>query len=344
MTLHDFMVHDFFMTSSHMKPWNMNTSKEHAFLLPSSASSCKAVLRLGRHFHMDTFSAARFLLLLLFSMSSLHTAQSVMRTVLITGGSRGIGAGLTKAALTDPSTFVIATCRSPSTSNELQALAKEYNEKKLLILPLDTTSADNYKNVVEHLKQKGITTIDVLIANAGITNPEHPADPILTCSEKTMTDVFKTNCVGTMLTLQNFTPLLQRGSTKLCVLLSSRLASIEQAEGVGGYTSYRASKAAMNMLAMTYAEDSTVKEAKIRTLCMHPGWVQTDMGERGGRKASVTIPDCVNGILSMIRRASAVQEEQLNPGHMSPNNGDFETKLRAHGCVFTAYDGEMLPW
>ena len=95
---------------------------------------------------------------------------------------------------------------------------------------------------------------------------------------------------------------------------------------------------------MTYSEDSTVKESKIRTLCMHPGWVQTDMGERGGRKASVTIPDCANGILSMINRASAVQAEQSSPGHESSNNGDFETKLRAHGCVFTAYDGEMLPW
>ena len=289
---------------------------------------------------MFTLSAAGFLLLYLM----FHTVQSGMRTILITGGSRGIGAGLTKAALTDPSTFVIATCRSPSTANELQDLAKEYNENKLLILPLDTTSADSYKNVVERLELKGITKIDVLIANAGITNPDHPADPILTCSETTMMDVFKTNCVGTMLTLQNFTPLLQRGKTKLCVLLSSRLASIEQAEDVGGYTSYRASKAAMNMLAMTYSEDSTGKESKIRTLCMHPGWVQTDMGERGGRKASVTIPDCANGILSMINRASAVQAEQSSPGHESSNNGDFETKLRAHGCVFTAYDGEMLPW
>ena len=158
---------------------------------------------------------------------------SAAKTVLITGCSRGIGAGLVKASLTEPSTFVIATCRCPETAIELQSIAKGYTEDRLLILSMDTTSLESYKNAVESLKSKGISSIDVLIANAGISNPGHPVDPVLTCSEKTMMDVFRTNCVGTMLTLQTFTPFLLKGSTKLCILLSSRLASIEQAEGVG---------------------------------------------------------------------------------------------------------------
>lgn len=271
-----------------------------------------------------------------------------MTTVLITGCSRGIGAGLVAEALHQSSAFVIATCRSPSSSAELKKLSEVYKEDRLLILPLDTTSVDSYKTAVENLSSKGITSIDVLIANAGISNPDHPSDPILTCSTKTMMDVFETNCVGTLLTLQNFTPLLEKGSVKLCVLLSSRLASIEQAEGVGGYTSYRASKAAMNMLAMTYTEDRTVKEANIRTLCMHPGWVQTDMGERGGRKASVTIADCARGIHYMISRATAVQLETKESMHTAVDTADqdqvFERTLRTHRCAFTAFDGEMLPW
>lgn len=286
-------------------------------------------------------------LLSLLSISSLPTVRMASsRTILITGCSRGIGAGLVRSALAEPSTFVIATCRSPTSAKELQEIAKEFKEDRLLILPLDTTSADSYKTTVDCLQEKGIVSIDVLIANAGITNPEHPSNPILTCSEKTMMDVFQTNCVGTMLTLQNFTPHLQRGSTKLCVLLSSRLASIEQAEGVGGYSAYRASKAAMNMLAMTYSEDNTIKESNIRTLCMHPGWVQTDMGERGGRKASVTVVDCTNGIFSMINRATNVQLDlQKGLSDLSgKDEGEFEKQLRRHRCVFTAYDGEMLPW
>ena len=268
---------------------------------------------------------------------------SAVKTVLITGCSRGIGAGLVRISLAEPSTRVIATCRSPETAEELQKIAKEHSADRLVILPLDTTSLDSYNGVVDSLTAKGIDSIDVLIANAGISSPNHPSDPILTCSEKVMMDVFRTNCVGTLLTLQTFTPFLAKGSTRLCVLLSSRLASIEQAEGVGGYTSYRASKAALNMLAMTYAEDSTVKGANIRTLCMHPGWVQTDMGERGGRKASVSVPDCVAGIKNMMNRASIVQAA-LHKNEVIPSNEVFETELLKHRVVFTAYDGEMLPW
>lgn len=289
--------------------------------------------------HKSLSSYATLLLLLTINMAFVSAA----RTVLITGCSRGIGAGLVRASLIEPTTRVIATCRSPESAVELQRIAQEHTEDRLLILSLDTTSVDSYKSAVENLAAKGIDSIDVLIANAGISNPDHPSDPILTCSEKTMMDVFKTNCVGTLLTLQTFTPFLLKGSTKLCVLLSSRLASIEQAEGVGGYTSYRASKAAMNMLAMTYSEDASVKKANIRTLCMHPGWVQTDMGERGGRKASVSVPDCVAGINNMIERAVVVQAD-IKALNVIVSPEKFETELGKHRVVFTAYDGEMLPW
>lgn len=268
---------------------------------------------------------------------------SAAKTVLITGCSRGIGAGLVRASLAEPSARVIATCRSPESAEELKELAKSHAPDRLVILPLDTTSLDSYKGIVSSLNDLGIDSIDILIANAGISSPDHPSDPILTCTEKTMMDVFQTNCVGTLLTLQTFTPFLLRGDTKLVVLLSSRLASITQCAGVGGYTSYRASKAAMNMLAMTYSEDFTVKGANIRTLCMHPGWVQTDMGERGGRKASVSVPDCVAGISNMMNRAVAVQSE-LKGNKEYPTYELFEKQLLEHRVVFTAYDGEMLPW
>mmetsp|Transcript_18987 Transcript_18987/g.18311 ORF Transcript_18987/g.18311 Transcript_18987/m.18311 type:complete len:162 (+) Transcript_18987:484-969(+) len=161
-----------------------------------------------------------------------------------------------------------------------------------------------------------------------------------------MMDCYKTNCIGTLLTLQTFTPHLEKGALKLCVFLSSRLGSITTAQNgsyyTHSYTAYRASKAAMNMLAMTYAGDSIVKQASIRTLCLHPGWVQTDMG---GGQASQTIPDSCTGILNMIGRASVVQSELMNPEENQEKSTEiFETELRNHGCVFSTYLGELIPW
>ena len=273
------------------------------------------------------------------------SATAVRKTsYLITGCSRGIGLGLAEKILTSsPDSFVVATCRTPDGSSELTRLQSSYGADRLLVLPLDTTSLLSHKTVVTEMKANGIDSLDVFIANAGISTPNHPIDPILSCPEEDMMNVFRTNCVGTMFGLQCFTPLLLVGKAKVVVLLSSRLASIEQTAGLGGYTSYRASKAALNMLAMTYSEDATVKEHGIVTLCMHPGWVQTDMGGSGGRKAPVSVVDCVAGINSQISKTISLRKKLSGPTATATDDL-LENALRKNRCVFTAFDGEMIPW
>ena len=263
---------------------------------------------------------------------------------LITGCSKGIGFGLAQQLLTSsPDSYVVATCRTPDSSSDLKTLQSTYGTDRLLVLKLDTTSLDQHKHVVTELASAGINSIDVFIANAGISTPNHPVDPILSCPEEDMMNVFRTNCVGTMFGLQVFTPLLLAGKSKVVVLLSSRLASIEQAAGLGGYTSYRASKAALNMLAMTYSEDAAIKESGIVTLCMHPGWVQTSMGGSGGRKAPVSVDSCVAGISEQISKSITIRKKLSGP--LSAATDDpLENALRKNRCVFTAFDGEMLPW
>lgn len=171
-------------------------------------------------------------------ISALFLSMACAKTVLITGCSRGIGLGLVKASLSEANTFVIATCRSPSTSIELMSIALEYGRDRLLVLPLDTTCLDSHKAALKSMEMEGIQKIDILMANAGIVGDKGISglDPILTCSPENMMDCFKTNCVGTMLTLQTFTPFLEKGSIKLCVLLSSRLGSITVAQNGSYYT------------------------------------------------------------------------------------------------------------
>lgn len=64
---------------------------------------------------------------------------------------------------------------------------------------------------------------------------------------------------------------------KLFVAISSKLGSIEETTAVGGYTSYRISKAGLNMACMCMAYDPSIMGIGIRFLCLHPGLVQTDM-------------------------------------------------------------------
>ena len=99
------------------------------------------------------------------------------------------------------------------------------------------------------------------------------------------------------------------------------------------------------MLAMTWSEDVIIKEAGVVTLCMHPGWVQTDMGGSGGRTAPVSIVDSARGIHAQILKAKTIREKmQLDTAETKIIDDPLEQALRKNRCVFTGYDGEMLPW
>ena len=92
-------------------------------------------------------------------------------------------------------------------------------------------------------------------------------------------DTYNTNTVGSMLTIQSFHPLLTATNTtrspsaRLMVVISSQLGSIEASgRSMGSMAaSYRASKAALNMLGMTYAEEEGLRAKGGKVLCMHPG-------------------------------------------------------------------------
>ena len=187
--------------------------------------------------------------------------------IAITGTNRGIGLGLVKKYLSEGSN-VIAFHRNPI-SKELLDLNNEYN-KKCILIELDVSSKSSHQNAMKLLLENNNNIIlDILICNAGIASKNHPIDPPSTCEEDDMINLYQTNVIGTMFSLQTFSPLLSNNG--LIMVMSSRLASIQQCVGLGGYLSYRCSKVGLNMLAQTFAEDSSIKEKGIKVLACHPG-------------------------------------------------------------------------
>ena len=79
-------------------------------------------------------------------------------------------------------------------------------------------------------------------------------------------------------------------------------------EGSANALPYRASKAALNMLTATCVQDPQLRAAGCKAICMHPGWVQTDMGSSGGRTAPVTVDQSVAGMLNVVRAALGEQK------------------------------------
>ena len=187
-------------------------------------------------------------------------------TILITGASRGIGAGLAEKYCSRGET-VIGTTRG--------------GER-----PLEVTDPDSLKSLAARLRGK---PVDLLVCNAGVyLDKGETLDAGY--DARLWVDTFATNVTGVFLTIQALLPNLEAAGQGKIAIISSQMASSERAPG-GSYI-YRASTAAVLNLGRNLAAD--LRGRGIAVGIYHPGWVVTDMG---GGAADITVDDAVAGLV-----------------------------------------------
>jgi NAD(P)-dependent dehydrogenase (short-subunit alcohol dehydrogenase family) len=87
---------------------------------------------------------------------------------------------------------------------------------------------------------------------------------------------FALNAIGPALIMKHFLPLFPRTGRSVFATLSARVASIED-NRLGGWYSYRASKAALNQLVRTAAVELTRSSPEALCVALHPGTVATPL-------------------------------------------------------------------
>jgi NAD(P)-dependent dehydrogenase (short-subunit alcohol dehydrogenase family) len=85
---------------------------------------------------------------------------------------------------------------------------------------------------------------------------------------------FRVNTLGPALVLANFAPLLDRNNRSIMGVLSAKVGSIGD-NGLGGWYSYRASKAALNMFLKTTAIEVARTHPLTVLAALHPGTVNS---------------------------------------------------------------------
>ena len=190
-------------------------------------------------------------------------------TILITGATRGIGAGLAdhyRAAGEE----VIGTGRSAGAE-----------------VTLDVTLPSHHQQLAETL---GDQAIDLLICNAGVyLDKGHKLDEGFGADLWAQT--FAANVTGVFLTIQALLPHVRRSTAGKIAIIGSQMGSTERAGG-GSYV-YRASKGAVLNLGRNLALD--LKAEGIAVGIYHPGWVRTDMGSDA---ADISVHESVNGLVA----------------------------------------------
>jgi short-subunit dehydrogenase len=231
-----------------------------------------------------------------------------MKTVVITGANRGIGLEHARC-YAERGVQVFATARSLTDAGELQKIASRSNGA-VKIVAYDAAHADGHRSLKDAI---GDIPVDLLLANAGIMGDR--AQMFGSIDVEEMLELFRVNSIAPLRLAQALAGNVAISNRKLIAFQSSQMGSIGDNKS-GGYYAYRASKAALNMIANGVAND--LKSRGIVAVTLHPGWVKTRMGGSG---APLSVEQSVAG------------QQRL-----------FEKLNMANTGRFFNYDGKELPW
>jgi NAD(P)-dependent dehydrogenase (short-subunit alcohol dehydrogenase family) len=242
-------------------------------------------------------------------------AGSIAPTVLITGSSRGIGFELARQYAAR-GYRVIATARNPSGAANLVDLAAK--SKNVSLEKLDVVDGASVAALAERLKGQ---PIDVLINNAGDTD-EFKGQFFPKLAHDRFSYAMELNAHGPIRVAEALYANVQASQQKKIVAISSLAGSFGANGGgmPGGYW-YKSSKAALNMLMLTLANDS--KSKGIVVACLSPGQVDT----HGYAARGITMPGTVDVAVSVGGLIKVIDGLSM-----------------AQTGTFIRYTGEVQPW
>ncbi|TLS30051.1 hypothetical protein PpBr36_02616 [Pyricularia pennisetigena] len=223
------------------------------------------------------------------------------KVYLITGVNRGIGHGLFKYYASQPNNTVIGTVRD---LKHAQALLDEPRgtDTNLIVTKLDASSKTDPYSAVEDIRSKGVDHIDVVISNAAVAQLFTLEDLPIEVFEEHIT----INSVAVLLLYKATLPLLRASAFAKFTLISAAGGSIGSFAGTKlPFGAYGASKALSNYLLVKMGAENDW----LVTLCIHPGHVQTDMGDFASNAfgidiAPVTIDQCVKDTTEIIEKST----------------------------------------
>jgi 3-oxoacyl-[acyl-carrier protein] reductase len=175
------------------------------------------------------------------------------RTVLVTGGNRGIGLAIAKAFAANGDRVAITHRGSGAPEG-------------LFGVECDVTSADHVDAAFSAV-EKELGPVQVLVSNAGIADDTL----LMRMSEESFERVVDANLTGAYRVARRATPGMLRARSGRMIFISSVVAFV----GAPGQANYAASKAGLVGLARAIARE--LGSRSITANVIAPGFVETDM-------------------------------------------------------------------
>ena len=244
------------------------------------------------------------------------------RCALVLGASGGLGAALVVEFLADPAiTQVIAVSRkgqplslsvSDDVTNKLVWIQTEYDEQSM------TTVVDQLEGLAGNIAR--VCICHGLLHSETIW-PEKRLEDINATS---MHEIFQSNTVVPALWLKLLFKILKGQEPCVIATMSARVGSIGD-NRMGGWHSYRASKAALNMVLKNMAIEYGRRAKNVKLIAFHPG--TTDTGLSKPFQGAVPNGKLFSAAFVATRLAQLM------------DNADLDGQLS-----YIDWDGQPIPW
>jgi NAD(P)-dependent dehydrogenase (short-subunit alcohol dehydrogenase family) len=186
------------------------------------------------------------------------------KTVLITGGTTGIGFETAKLMQEEGANIIVTGVDSNRINAAAHALGPD-----VLVLRADLRKADELNAVIETVRNR-FGHLDILFANAGVGT----ASPLADVTEEQIDNQFAINFKGIFFSVQKAVPLMRKGGS--IVLTTSFLNEV----GAPGLSILSASKAAVRSLVRSLGAE--LAPIGIRVNAVSPGPISTSFHSKLG--------------------------------------------------------------
>ncbi len=232
--------------------------------------------------------------------------------IVIVGGNGGIGYAIVEECIRRyPNAHIFATYRKK----------KPEGLPEVTWFQLDVSQETEVQNFANHLSE-----VDWVINCVGLlhTKEQGPEKSLDVISAQFFQQNIMTNTLPTLLLAKYFTPKLKRSLSPKFATVSAKVGSISD-NRLGGWYSYRASKAALNMILKTMSIEwqRSLKQGVV--LALHPGTTDTNLS----KPFQARVPE------SKLFTAERVARDLVNL---------IATATPAMSGTFLAYDGAVLDW
>jgi 3alpha(or 20beta)-hydroxysteroid dehydrogenase len=195
------------------------------------------------------------------------------RKALVTGGARGLGAGMAEALARAGAGVVIGDIRQDLGEATADAIKKSGGNAAFL--PLDVTDEGSWERAVEGTIAE-LGGLDILVNNAGV----EISGLVVDLDPDDIRRMLEVNVLGSALGIKHAFRAMRPGGPAGRGGAIVNISSVAATIAFPGIAVYSATKSALDRLTKVAAMESGKLGYAVRVNCIYPGLVPTEMGNQ----------------------------------------------------------------